>query len=498
MYEDIFTLNLIPEEKKSDTYNIVICSDNRIVDAIFVLMYSFIKNCKRRCHFWILQSRYSESQKKELKLYAEKFQFDLDIIDIEMNKFMNFNIKRLPVETYYYFEAHNVLPNEIDRCLLIDVDTIILKDIANLYDIDFSDKYCAAGNEYENVRYEEYLRIASGKSEVTVGHVYNTENCFNSGVVLLNLDKFRKDNVCVNDFLSVINQSDIGGFFHDQLVLNRFVKGKLKIFPRLYYNASVISIDYYKKCFSKNKDTVHEVYSFNEHNSDYEETIAHFCGVGSIKPWKFPIKIDDNGVVQVLNNHIPAQNRFIKEWWKCALHVPGSVLARLLSNALHNSNTNQIAIKENSYLRELTYWKSYTKIFRTIFENDNDIYALVNFFKANKYKKIAFYASTQVVMALIPFLERYGVTTSYVVENFVNRPEVVKQSFPRNEKNLPHVDAMIVADIMQTTSHVNRIREYVDFPVYSIFDVVEGKTDAKLVSKGVCHKVVRYLLKRFA
>ena len=68
-----------------------------------------------------------------------------------------------------------VLPKEVDKILQLDVDTVVVRNIDRLWDVDLSGKYFAAVPELKG-DYRPY------------GPVY-----YNAGVMMLNLDEIRKD-----------------------------------------------------------------------------------------------------------------------------------------------------------------------------------------------------------------------------------------------------------------------------------------------------------------
>ena len=82
------------------------------------------------------------------------------------------------------------IPNLIteDKALYIDGDTIITKDLLELFETNISDYYVAAANEWLD-------DIKDGKSSFAKRINLERQSYFNSGVMLLNLYKMRKDNM---------------------------------------------------------------------------------------------------------------------------------------------------------------------------------------------------------------------------------------------------------------------------------------------------------------
>ncbi len=114
------------------------------------------------------------------------------------------------------------------KMLYLDADVMALADIAELYDIDVNDVELAAVLD-------------------KVGHFWITEQYFNSGVLLLNLDKIRESGLfkkCV-DFCRERKL-----IMCDQSALNKFVTDK-KILPYKYNEQRDIQEDTVIKHFCK-------------------------------------------------------------------------------------------------------------------------------------------------------------------------------------------------------------------------------------------------------
>ena len=80
------------------------------------------------------------------------------------------------------------LPN-INRVLYFDCDTVILTDVAELWSIVLDNYYIAAcPDNYMSELYNKYIEVYKS-TEIIIN------NYFNSGVLVLNIDKIRRDNI---------------------------------------------------------------------------------------------------------------------------------------------------------------------------------------------------------------------------------------------------------------------------------------------------------------
>jgi len=92
--------------------------------------------------------------------------------------------ERVPLPTYFRIRCAEVLPSDIKRVLYLDPDVIVKQSLSELYDTDLKGNYLGAVEDffpYEDKR--QYLKIPAK-------HKY-----FNSGVMLIDLEKFRENRV---------------------------------------------------------------------------------------------------------------------------------------------------------------------------------------------------------------------------------------------------------------------------------------------------------------
>lgn len=105
---------------------------------------------------------------------------------------------------------------QYDKILSLDVDTIVDKDISELWDIDLGDYYFAAVPEPD--------RCAGGK-------YYFSPVYTNIGVALYNLEKLRSDNLLQN---VIMNLNHKYYQFLEQDAFNEFCQGHIIKLPNMY------------------------------------------------------------------------------------------------------------------------------------------------------------------------------------------------------------------------------------------------------------------------
>lgn len=115
----------------------------------------------------------------------------------------------------------SLLPKNLDRVLYFDSDTIFMRSIAELWDMDLGENYAGMMADAMNCRYRSMLGIpAEG--------IY-----FNSGVVLINLKLWRREGM-ERRFMRYLQSQ--GGFvpWPDQGILNAVLDGRILCLPCAY------------------------------------------------------------------------------------------------------------------------------------------------------------------------------------------------------------------------------------------------------------------------
>lgn len=134
----------------------------------------------------------------------------------------------LSIETMYRLTATEVLPDSVDKILWLDGDIVINKSLKNLYETDIEDYYlcaCKGRGKVENYN----IRLGLPKE-----YVY-----FNAGVLLLNIQKMRMDNI-LDRFKNIVLEYGDRLTWMDQDILNiAFCHGGVRYLPSEIYNCQI-------------------------------------------------------------------------------------------------------------------------------------------------------------------------------------------------------------------------------------------------------------------
>ncbi|WP_019230335.1 glycosyltransferase family 8 protein [Sedimentibacter sp. B4] len=216
----------------------VLASDNNYSQHLAVAIYSVFKLHTEieKVTIHVLSNQISESNLLLLDTICKKFK-NGELRIYEMNNIqdligINVNTDHLSIAAYARLFIPKLIPNEVKKALYLDVDVLVNRSLYDLFTLDLGDNYIGA------VRSIFDINEKSSDKE--------TNFYINSGVIVFDLDKCRKDKV-FEKFISCINGNEGKLKFHDQTVINETLNGSIKELE-LKYNVMtpVIMLDYNK------------------------------------------------------------------------------------------------------------------------------------------------------------------------------------------------------------------------------------------------------------
>ena len=166
---------------------------------------------------------------------------------------------------YYRLNLSELLPN-LDKIIWLDGDTVTFKDLTDMINIDMEDYY-----------YRGFLDPV-WKSFAPDPKTY--DHYINSGVMLINLNKLRKDNI-YEKFINFIRNNN-GNYYFDQGVINTVCKDNIYCLPPKFGMWNFQNLEVARAANAQlNK-------KFRYKESDYldaykDPSILHYAG--SAKPW---------------------------------------------------------------------------------------------------------------------------------------------------------------------------------------------------------------------
>ena len=250
------------------TIPIVLASDNKYAPYMYTTILSILENANKKTFyvFYLLVSLNFTKVNQNLILKLNyQFKCNIHFVFIKNEfKYIIPQISHISTPTYYRLLVGDILPEEFDKCIYLDVDICVSKDLSELYNIDLKDNYIAgvvaAGYYFLEKINCKRLNISSMKQYL------------NAGMLLMNLNKIRKDNM-TKKFLDLSKRNYQS---QDQDVLNVACYGKIITLPPKF-NAMVERL-------RENNPLLKNLYSETEINeANKNPYIIHYAA--SRKPW---------------------------------------------------------------------------------------------------------------------------------------------------------------------------------------------------------------------
>ena len=211
--------------------NIALVTNSNYWDVLRVCLSSMVKrfDAKRKYNIFIVERGVDVTRLRELKtIYA--LIHNIKIIFISADVFKRdlqglFVDRHLSVDTYIRFWLPGLLTN-INKLLYVDVDTIACDDLSELYDINLDESWIAGAKD-QAVSVCNFGDFNKAKHKLELLGYNKFDEYVNAGVLLINMDAFRKFGVA--DRLIKISKAN-SFIFHDQDALNIVCDGHKKIF----------------------------------------------------------------------------------------------------------------------------------------------------------------------------------------------------------------------------------------------------------------------------
>lgn len=227
--------DLMLQQMTKETVRIVFITDNKYAMPTGVAIQSIIDNKKSATEIEIniIANEVSLSNLKKLRSITGK-NVSINIIEID-NKYKQLGIQHEYVSkaALLKFELPKIF-NNYDKILYLDSDVLVLDDLTQLYETNFENKYAGVC--------KDLLATKFYKDPLEIG--LNTY--FNSGVMLLNLEKMRQDNIC--EKLLWAKDHDRRKKYMDQDAFNIVFNGNVE-YLNPQFNYMTMEELFYKKAF---------------------------------------------------------------------------------------------------------------------------------------------------------------------------------------------------------------------------------------------------------
>ena len=251
---------------------------------------------------YVLGNNLSMDNKSNLSIISGNFNRKIVFIKIAelLNKLPLHINNSIALSAYARLFLASVVSPDVEKILYIDCDSIINKSLKELWQIDIT-SYCTAG----------VVDVTCPDSKEKIG-INESDIYINSGVVLLNLKKWRENEI-EKKLIDFIKKYDGKVFHHDQGALNGVLYNYCKIIHPKYNTLSVF--------FTMSKDQIIQYFNMNSYFYSAQElkeaimtpVIIHYTPGFVGRPWmkkcNHPLK---NIYIEYLKN-TPWRNRELLE-----------------------------------------------------------------------------------------------------------------------------------------------------------------------------------------
>lgn len=227
--------------------NIVCATDDKYVPYCGVMLTSLFENNKD-CHvdvFIMIGKPLQEQNQEKFAELAKQYNTNISYCVVDKRSLDKYpikseNINRWSIAIYYRLYAEELLPKTIDKVLYLDCDTIVNSSLKELFDMDWDGIAVGAVPDMCTEWNEFYERLGYDK----------LKGYFNSGVLLMNLDYWRKHNIGQQCLIWLADNYDIV-VNPDQDVLNAVLADKKKTLPVTYNYQIQLRMPYFFYTFSE-------------------------------------------------------------------------------------------------------------------------------------------------------------------------------------------------------------------------------------------------------
>jgi lipopolysaccharide biosynthesis glycosyltransferase len=248
--------------------------NNKYTYQTLVSMISILENSSRYTFYTfylLVEKNIFEKQNKEKFTHLEKKYDRCKVIILELTNenLLNARVDRYPITAYYRLLLAKLIPH-VNRIIYLDGDTLVFTDLTEMINLDMNNNIILGFVDQSYKKAEKFG--------------FKTYKYINSGVLLIDLQKIRKENIS-QKFFDFIDNNKNKLKQEDQTVINIVLHGRIGLLPPKFgiwnflKREKVLRYNHYK-----NKKLGIKAYSDEEILKGWRHpSILHFV---SRKPWK--------------------------------------------------------------------------------------------------------------------------------------------------------------------------------------------------------------------
>ncbi len=205
--------------KNNEAGEVVFAVNDRYAPLLSVAIISLLKKCTKKLIINVIFSSLSNKNKIYLKRICESYGTAIFFHHVRLSDFVGLpEMGHLKIETYYRMAIPEIIHSE--KVLYLDCDIIFLSDPSQLFKYDISDYPIAA---VKDPIFQPIDRLCMKKNSIY----------FNAGVMLINLEYWRKNNISAKT-LNYLRSHSEKITYADQCALNAVIDGNYVLLDPVY------------------------------------------------------------------------------------------------------------------------------------------------------------------------------------------------------------------------------------------------------------------------
>ena len=248
--------------------NILVTLDKHYLPPLRTMLMSlFLNHPDDSFDIYLASDDLTDNDLADVTMLCQRFNSILHLIHVEDEWFADAPTLRYYSRAMYYrLLAAQLLPKDMERILYLDPDMLIINSIRPLYETELGDSLYAA------CIHKGLVNLSNPVNKIRLS-TYETEGYYNSGMLLMNLEKIRKE-VRADDIFSYVNKNRQLLVLPDQDILNGL------------YGERILPVDEMLWNYDARKYNEYLISSSGEKGMDWvmnNTAILHYCG--KRKPW---------------------------------------------------------------------------------------------------------------------------------------------------------------------------------------------------------------------
>lgn len=172
------------------TIPLLCAADDRYSLPLGIMLYSAARNCSVPLEIFLLDAGISADNQARIRRVLAPLPAKLNWVKPDDRNLRGLpTSSHLPISAYYRLLASEVLPADAPKVLYVDADVLVDADLQEIWELSVDDHYVLASVDRKRTIGVSPLAKCPGLS-------YGPDDkYFNSGVLVMNLDTIRRENV---------------------------------------------------------------------------------------------------------------------------------------------------------------------------------------------------------------------------------------------------------------------------------------------------------------